>query len=103
MTDLYLRTKTEQDMMQAMQAVGLTRLDEESGKEVIDPPTGTSVHWMGHMTKQTGTKTVDGEEVPTYTKVKKCHVNVRTDDQVIVDALQHLDCAPKTPHCFWMD
>lgn len=103
MKDLYLRTQDESEMTQALQSAGLYTTDEETGELVLDTGTQTDVSIIGEMQEQTGTETVDGEEVPVYQAVPGWHVNVRSYDQAVIDALQPLAIEPNTPQRVWAD
>lgn len=99
--DLFLCAGSKSAMHAAMNAAGLMATDEETGKLVIATDWQTSVSVIGTIYEQTGTETVDGEEVPVMTAKPGYHVNVRTRDPAVADALQGCCVLPTSPVRIW--
>lgn len=98
--DLYLRTDTEAEMLDALRKAGLLRTIDDT--EVIAPPPHTSVDVIGTIYERTGTRVDDeGVEVPVFKAVPGWHVNVRTRDSDVADKLARLDAKPRTSSRRW--
>lgn len=105
MIDLELRTETQAEMLQALRDAGLMRSgvdDDGNAYEIIDGAPLTSVCDIGELRRVVGTTTDDdGNEVPEYELIPGYHVNVRTRDPAVAEALAPLDVAPDTPLVRW--
>lgn len=94
MKDLYLKTNTKAEMDVALMSAGFVR-DHESGALYCD---GCSLLEIGHMTRL---ELLDGVETPVVDDTSGWHVNVRTVDIRISDALKDISIYPSTPRHVW--
>ena len=105
MYDLFLRADTETQMMELLRDNGLACTETDDDGNTIErvggePPTSVCV--IGIMQRQTSTTTDDeGNETPVYSDMPGWHVNVRTRDPVIAEALCCMEAEPATPSVRW--
>lgn len=102
MTYLYLRTETKAEMEAALIGAGL--LEEIDGDVVPVECEGTEFVVV-QLSERLGTLLdEDGNEYENLTPVPGYHVNVRTDKDDVITALESvtIDPEPETPKVIWM-
>ena len=98
MIDIYLMTATDEEMLVALIAAGVT--DEEGF-----PVAGVSLDHIGSFSRVTGyskAKDKSGESIPTVVDYLGWHTNLRgdfTDKQLA--ALAPISVQPSAPHRVW--
>ncbi|MBN50024.1 MAG: hypothetical protein CMN85_10820 [Spongiibacteraceae bacterium] len=98
---LYLKSGTKSTLVSALGAAGLTFVGEDDQEHVVATasPNGirVDVKWHGQIKQLAG---YDEEFEPIWTEHTGWHADVKTDDQVVIDALAYvtLDPPPATPY-----
>lgn len=85
MSDIYLKSSTEAELITALTDAGLVIDGHPQAITIHDDGTVTDLYVIGVM------YTADGIEIPGF------HANMRTDNQQIISATEHLTCEVLSP------